>query len=98
MLCSSHHIPPGFPVGTFLPTLAVLLQLIEPLTTPSTTPTQAAGVGTVVLGSEHTIVGAITSDQKKQLVEVLLTFSKAYKSVRLYMKVDLQYYSVDMSI
>lgn len=76
VLCSSHHIPPGLPMSTFLPILAVLLQLIEPLTTPT-----QAGAGTMGLASEHTTAGAITSDQKKQLGEVLLTFSKAYRLV-----------------
>ena len=52
---SSKHLPPGLPLSSFFPLLALLLHLIEPLT------------------NEGTIA---TSDQKKQLKEVLETFNK----------------------
>lgn len=62
---SSQHIPECFPISTFFPAFAMLLHLIEPLTTP--TPGDAGWTTTM------------TSEQKRQLQEVMGTFSKAYR-------------------
>ncbi len=71
---SYHHLPSGLPISTLFPSLAMLLHLIEPMTTPT-----QSGVGVALVeGQRRTTV---MSNQKKQLCEVLATFREAYRSV-----------------
>lgn len=57
--CSIHHMPPGFPLSTFLPLLALLLHHIEPLAAP---PNCEANTSPQC---------SLTPTAKKQLTEVL---------------------------
>ena len=58
---------------TFFPALAMLQHLIDPLTTP----TQASTGATTLMMA--VAAPMMTSQQKKQLHEVLVTFSRAYR-------------------
>ena len=62
---SAHHLPNNLPLSTFFPALAMLLYLVEPLTTPTQ------------VGGDHSL--AMTGEQGKLLQEVLAVFSKAYR-------------------
>ena len=68
---SFHHLPSDFSLSTFFPALAMLQHLIEPLTAPNQTDT---GLMTTKFDAV-----VMTSEQKKQLHEVLLAFTKAYR-------------------
>ncbi len=70
---SSEHLPPGLPLCLFLSPLAVLLHLIESLTTPI-----QVGVAkeAITLTSCEQFVSKKTSDQFHQ---VLMTFKKICK-------------------
>ena len=59
-------------MNALFPSLAMLLHLIEPLTTPS-----QVEVGVAL--PEEQRRAAVTAEQRKQLCEVLVTFSTAYR-------------------
>ena len=76
---STQHIPPSFPLNTFLPLLALLLHQIELLMPPEDDP--GAASSTAKHTSEQTSTTKLSPALRKQMCASYITMDKMNRSV-----------------